>query len=176
MKRILMIFAALAALVSCKKVEEFVQPQAPEVTITAEHLKTVIDNDGAVTWDGNETLSVLFTKGAEDFHIEKYENEEPKGEHVLVIAGKTFEEKREESIQSFMEISIEELLGGKPTPFSGHKGAEYIIPIVLKAIPLAMGVAVAVLAILGQSDTRSGFTMLGIGLACVGISSLKDTH
>ena len=40
--------------------------------------------------------------------IEKYENEEPKGEHVLVIAGKTFEEKREESIQSFMEISIEE--------------------------------------------------------------------
>lgn len=40
--------------------------------------------------------------------IEKYENEEPKGEHVLVIAGKTFEEKREESIQSFMEMSIEE--------------------------------------------------------------------
>ena len=40
--------------------------------------------------------------------IKKYENEEPKGEHVLVIAGKTFEEKREESIQSFMEMSIEE--------------------------------------------------------------------
>lgn len=40
--------------------------------------------------------------------IEKYETEEPKGEHVLVIAGKTFEEKREESIQSFMEMSIEE--------------------------------------------------------------------
>lgn len=40
--------------------------------------------------------------------IEKYENEEPKGEHVLVIAGKTLEEKREESIQSFMEMSIEE--------------------------------------------------------------------
>lgn len=40
--------------------------------------------------------------------IEKYEITEPKGEHVLVIAGKTFEEKREESIQSFMEMSIEE--------------------------------------------------------------------
>ena len=40
--------------------------------------------------------------------IEKHEKEEPKGEHVLVIAGKTFEEKREESIQSFMEMSIEE--------------------------------------------------------------------
>lgn len=79
-------------------------------------------------------------------------------------------------LAEILEISIEELLGGKPTPFSGHKGAEYIIPIVLKAIPLAMGVAVSVLAILGQLDTRSGFTMLGIGLACVGISSLKDTH
>ncbi len=40
--------------------------------------------------------------------IDKYEVEEPKGEHVLVIAGKTFEEKREESILSFMEMSIEE--------------------------------------------------------------------
>lgn len=38
--------------------------------------------------------------------VERYETEEPKGEHVLVIAGKTFEEKREESIQSFMELSI----------------------------------------------------------------------
>jgi len=40
--------------------------------------------------------------------IEKYEVTEPKGEHVLVIAGKTFEEKREESIQSYMEMSIED--------------------------------------------------------------------
>ncbi len=40
--------------------------------------------------------------------IEKYEIDEPKGEHVLIIAGKSFEEKREESIQSFMEMSIEE--------------------------------------------------------------------
>lgn len=40
--------------------------------------------------------------------IAKYEITEPKGEHVLVIAGKTFEEKREESIKSFMEMSIEE--------------------------------------------------------------------
>ena len=73
MKKILMIFAAMAAIVSCRKAEEMIQPQAPEVTITAEHLKTVIDDEGAVTWDGDEEISVLFTKGSE-FHIEKYEN------------------------------------------------------------------------------------------------------
>ena len=74
MKRIFMIFAATAAIVSCGKVEEMIQPQAPEVTITAEHLKTVIDNTGAVTWDGDEMISVLFKKGNEEFHVETYEN------------------------------------------------------------------------------------------------------
>lgn len=40
--------------------------------------------------------------------ITEYEVTEPKGEHVLVIAGKTFKEKKDASIQSFLEISIEE--------------------------------------------------------------------
>ena len=40
--------------------------------------------------------------------IAEYEQTEPKGEHVLVIAGKTFKEKKDASIQSFLEISIEE--------------------------------------------------------------------
>ena len=79
MKRILMIFAATAAVVSCRKTEELIQPQAPEVTITAEHLKTVIDDKGAVTWDGDEMISVLFKKGTEEFHVEQYENENEAG-------------------------------------------------------------------------------------------------
>ena len=40
--------------------------------------------------------------------IAEYEQTEPKGEHVLVIAGKTFKEKKDASIQLFLEISIEE--------------------------------------------------------------------
>lgn len=40
--------------------------------------------------------------------IEKYRGSDVKGEHVLVIAGKTFEEKRQEEISSFEEISVEE--------------------------------------------------------------------
>lgn len=80
MKRILMIFAATAAIVSCRKGEELTQPQAPEVTITAKHLKTVIDDKGSVTWDGDEKISVLFAHtNGEDFHIETYENENEAG-------------------------------------------------------------------------------------------------
>lgn len=77
-------------------------------------------------------------------------------------------------LAQILEVSIEELLSGKAAPPSGHKGAEYLIQIILRALPLAMGVAVSVTAILGTLDMRSGFSMLGIGLACVGIYLLKD--
>ncbi|MBR2431353.1 MAG: XRE family transcriptional regulator, partial [Clostridia bacterium] len=57
----------------------------------------------------------------------------------------------------------------KATPVNGHKGAGYLVNLVLKAVPIAMGVAVTVTALLGELDLRSGFAMLGIGLACIGI-------
>ena len=47
------------------------------------------------------------------------------------------------------------------------------IDIVLKSIPVAMGTDVAVLSLLGELDVTSGFTLLGIGLACTGIFLLK---
>ena len=40
--------------------------------------------------------------------IEKYTKAEPKGEYVLVIAGKTFEEIRNEEIAVFSEMTVEE--------------------------------------------------------------------
>ena len=40
--------------------------------------------------------------------IKKYEETDVKGEHVLVIAGKSFEQKRQEQIASYEEMSVEE--------------------------------------------------------------------
>lgn len=40
--------------------------------------------------------------------LEKYENEEPRGEYVLVLEGKSFEQKKEEAIKSWEEMTIEE--------------------------------------------------------------------
>jgi 16S rRNA (cytidine1402-2'-O)-methyltransferase len=40
--------------------------------------------------------------------LEKYESEEPRGEYVLVLEGKSFEQKKEEAIKSWEEMTIEE--------------------------------------------------------------------
>ena len=49
-----------------------------------------------------------------------------------------------------------------------------LINVIFKAITIAMGIAVVVTSMLGQLNIKSGFTMLGIGLACVGIYLLKS--
>lgn len=40
--------------------------------------------------------------------LTKYETEEPRGEYVLVIEGKSFEQKKEEAIKTWEEMTIEE--------------------------------------------------------------------
>ena len=77
------------------------------------------------------------------------------------------------AIAEIFEISVEELLSAKAAPAPASKKSEEIFALVLKAVPLAMGVAVVVTSVLGELDMTSGMTMLGVGLACVGISQLK---
>ena len=48
-----------------------------------------------------------------------------------------------------------------------------IIEIAPKAVPMAMGIAVTVSTSLNALDVKSGMVMLGIGLACVGISLMN---
>ena len=70
-------------------------------------------------------------------------------------------------------VSIEELMNAKIMPVSGHKGAEFLIDIVLKTVPVAMGITVVVTSLLDKLDIKSGFILLGIGLSCVGIYLLN---
>jgi len=54
-----------------------------------------------------------------------------------------------------------------------------LIPTILRAVALAMGVAVVVLSVLEQLDTKSAMTMLGLGLACLAATMLPvrtDSH
>lgn len=48
-----------------------------------------------------------------------------------------------------------------------------IVSTVIKAIALAMGVAVVVLSCLGQMQANTSVVMLGMGLACAGIALLE---
>ena len=78
-------------------------------------------------------------------------------------------------LAEIFDISVDELMQVKDrskqetTPKS-----EKIINIALKAIPLAMGVAVTVSAFLENLDTYSALRMLGIAVACLCIDRLKD--
>ncbi len=76
-------------------------------------------------------------------------------------------------IAEIFGVSVEELMNAKSIPGNRRKGAPYLLNIILKAVPAAMGIAVVVSSLLGELDMKSGFTMLGIGLACVGIYQLK---
>lgn len=76
-------------------------------------------------------------------------------------------------LAEILGISIEELMNAKSFPISGHKGAGFLIRIVLKATPVAMGIAVVTTSLLDKIDTKSGLMLLGIGLICAGIYLLK---
>ena len=76
-------------------------------------------------------------------------------------------------LAQILGISLEELMDAEPARKPGGEKAEQVLEVVLKAIPMAMGIAVTVLAILGELDMQSGFSMLGIGLACLAVRELK---
>ena len=78
-------------------------------------------------------------------------------------------------LAEILGISLEELVNAKAAPQTGHRGAKYFLDLILKVIPLAMGVAVTVTAMLGGLDSQSGFTMLGLGLAALGLYNLTRT-
>ncbi|MBQ1437203.1 MAG: helix-turn-helix transcriptional regulator [Ruminococcus sp.] len=77
-------------------------------------------------------------------------------------------------LAELLGVSVEELMNAKSTPATGHKGAGYLLNLILKALPIAMGAAVVVTSLLGKLDLKSGFVMLGIGLACVGVYLLNQ--
>lgn len=70
-------------------------------------------------------------------------------------------------------VSVEELLQAKAAPVSAGGKADKILDLVLRAVPLAMGVAVVVTSVLGALDVKSGMTMLGVGLAAIGAYLMK---
>ena len=69
--------------------------------------------------------------------------------------------------------SVDELLQ-HPAEKKSAGSARQLADQILRCIPLAMGVAVTVSAILDQLDLRSGFTMLGIGLFSISLLLIQN--
>lgn len=74
------------------------------------------------------------------------------------------------------DVSVDDLMQVKAESkenMSKNKVDE-IVDTALKGIGIAMGIAVTVLSVLGELKTNTAFIMLGIGLASISISLLKD--
>lgn len=79
-------------------------------------------------------------------------------------------------LAEIFEVSVDELMQVKTETrenMSKNKIDE-IVDTALKGIGIAMGIAVTVLSVLGELETNTAFVMLGIGLASISISLLKD--
>lgn len=76
-------------------------------------------------------------------------------------------------LADILGISVEELMNTSARPKTGQS-VRQIVSLVLKAIPLAAGVAVVVLSVLKQLDTDTAMVLLGLGMACLGISALEQ--
>lgn len=80
------------------------------------------------------------------------------------------------NLAGVLGVSVEELMQIKKEAEAPVSKKEEILEIVPKAVAMAMGVAVTVLTVLNALDVKSGMVMLGIGLACVGISLLNNKN
>ena len=67
-------------------------------------------------------------------------------------------------------ISADELINTKAT---GTSEKDKIIDIVFKAVPMAMGVGLVVLAFMKSIDIYSGFSMAGIAIAVMGLDNMR---
>ena len=52
------------------------------------------------------------------------------------------------------------------------KSIREIVSVIFKAVTLAMGAAVVVLSCLGNLESQTAVTLLGLGLACAGAAML----
>lgn len=78
------------------------------------------------------------------------------------------------TLAEILGVSVEELLNTTKKEEKANDQIDNIIDLILKVIPLAMGVAVVVTSVMKEIDLYSGLTMLGTGLACIGIRQLKE--
>lgn len=80
-------------------------------------------------------------------------------------------------LADLFDTSVDELMQGQTVMKENKKNRKSdIADTVLRGLGVAMGIVVVVLSALGKVDTKAALTMLGLGLASLSISSLKDKN
>mgnify|MGYP003302806887 CR=1 FL=1 len=78
------------------------------------------------------------------------------------------------NLAEILGVTVDELMQIKREAENPKQSLKEILQIILKAVPVAMGVAVVVLSVMDELPIQSGFVMLGLGMFCVGISLLNE--
>ena len=76
-------------------------------------------------------------------------------------------------LADILSVSVEDLLKSAAVKQAAPSSRQQIFHLVLKAIPLAMGVAVMVTSLLRQLEPTSAICMLGLGMVCLGLGQLE---
>ena len=79
-------------------------------------------------------------------------------------------------LAEIFDVSVDDLMQVKAehTENLSKSKINEIVDTALKGIGIAMGIAVTVLSVLDELEANTAFIMLGIGLASISISLLKD--
>ena len=77
-------------------------------------------------------------------------------------------------LAEILQISVEELMQGESRPAPLLQRINEIVDLVLKAIVVAMGIALIVCSILKTLEPASGFQLAGLGMASAGILFLRQ--
>ena len=72
-------------------------------------------------------------------------------------------------------ISVAELMDVEPAAEQKNDTVREILDLILKVIPLAMGIGVVTLSVLQQLDVGSGLCMLGLGMVCLALRGMQET-
>ena len=78
------------------------------------------------------------------------------------------------NLAEILGVSVDELMQIKKEADAPVSKVSEIMELAPKAVAMAMGIAVTVLTVLDALDLKSGMVMLGIGLACAGISLMSE--
>lgn len=77
------------------------------------------------------------------------------------------------TLAEVLGLSLEELMQGKNEPTHQEEAPIALVNTILRAVALAMGVAVVALSVLDVLDGKAAISLLGVGLACLALYSLK---
>lgn len=78
------------------------------------------------------------------------------------------------NLAEILGVTVDELMQIKREADNPKQSPKEIVQTVLKAVPLAMGVAVVVLSVMDELPIQSGFIMLGLGLFCAGLALMSE--